>query len=65
MAAQPLKPPFVRPVVGIVHVGIFSGSDRVINNHAGRGALLVMIENEQPQGRRKIAVFAVSIDAAN
>src|SRR5215467_4029805 len=23
-----LKPPFVRPVVGIVHVGIFGGSDR-------------------------------------
>jgi hypothetical protein len=44
---------------------MFSSSGEVINNQAGRGAFLVMTEDEQPQGRRKITVFAVNIDAAD
>jgi hypothetical protein len=39
--------------------------DRVINKQAGGVVFLVMTEDEQPYGRRKIGVFAVSIDAAN
>jgi hypothetical protein len=44
---------------------MFSSSDEVINNQAGRGAFLVMTEDEQPQSRRENALLAPSVDAAD